>query len=62
MSYLENWPYSSVPGHSPDSSDVSTEAEETPLLRFVARKLLAIVESCYQSTISENRLRSLNVE
>jgi hypothetical protein len=31
---------SSVVGYSPDSNDVSTEAEESPLLRAVTRKRL----------------------
>jgi hypothetical protein len=29
-----------VAGYLPDSNDVSTEAEESPLLRFVTRKRL----------------------
>jgi hypothetical protein len=36
----DNWRYSSVAGCSPDSSGVSTEAENTQLLRFVSRKRL----------------------
>jgi hypothetical protein len=40
-SYLEdNWHYSSVAGYSPDSNNVSTEAGESSLLRFVTRKRL----------------------
>jgi hypothetical protein len=40
-SYLEDsWRYSSVAGYSPDSNNVSTEAGESPLLRFVTRKCL----------------------
>jgi hypothetical protein len=31
---------SSVVGYSPDSNDVNTEAEESPLLKSVARKRL----------------------
>jgi hypothetical protein len=40
-SYLEdNWRYSAVAGYSPDSNDVSKEAEESSLLGFVTRKRL----------------------
>jgi hypothetical protein len=38
---LVNWSKSSVVGHSPGSNDVSTEVEESPLLRFVTGKRLA---------------------
>jgi hypothetical protein len=31
-----------VAGYSPDSNDVSTEADESPLLRSVTRKRLVI--------------------
>jgi hypothetical protein len=43
----------------------ATEAEESPLLRFVTRKhcrAIAIVESGYQVKTSESRLRRLSVE
>jgi hypothetical protein len=36
----KRWRCSSVVGYSPDSKDVSTEAEESSLLRDVARKRL----------------------
>jgi hypothetical protein len=34
----KRWRYSSVVGHSPDSNDVSIEAEESALLEAVTRK------------------------
>jgi hypothetical protein len=40
---VESWEdgvESSVAGYSPDSNDVSTKAEESPLLRSVTRKRL----------------------
>jgi hypothetical protein len=33
----KRWRYVSVVGYSPDSNDVSTEAEASPLLRAVTR-------------------------
>jgi hypothetical protein len=48
---------------------VTAEAKESPLLRLVTRKRLVkprrgigIVESCYQVTTSESRLRRFSVE
>jgi hypothetical protein len=45
------------------------EAEDSPLLRFVTWKHLvktlqrnSLLESCYQATTSESRLRRLSVE
>jgi hypothetical protein len=35
-----NWVDSSGVGYSPDSNDVSTEAEESPLLRAVTKQRL----------------------
>jgi hypothetical protein len=35
-----NWNKNSVVGYSPDSNDVSIEAEESPFLRFVTGKRL----------------------
>jgi hypothetical protein len=44
----KRWRYSSVDssvvGYSPDSYDVSTEAEEPPLLETVARERLVKIE------------------
>jgi hypothetical protein len=36
----KRWRYSSVVGYSPDSNDVSTKAEESPLLRAVTKQRL----------------------
>jgi hypothetical protein len=36
----KRWRYSSVVGYSPDNNDVNTEAEESPLLRAVAKQQL----------------------
>jgi hypothetical protein len=38
----KRWRYSSVVGYSPDSKEVSTEAEESPLLRAVAKQRLVM--------------------
>jgi hypothetical protein len=43
----------------------ATEAEESPLLRFVTRKHcggIAVEENCYHVKTSESRLRRLSVE
>jgi hypothetical protein len=37
---LVNWSNGSVVGYLPDSNDMSTEAEESPLLRSITRKQL----------------------
>jgi hypothetical protein len=37
---LVNWNNSSVVGHSPDSNDVITEVEDSPLLRSITSKQL----------------------
>jgi hypothetical protein len=50
--------------YPPERNDVSIEAEKYPSL-FVTRKYcrgIAIVESCYQVTTSESRLRRLGVQ
>jgi hypothetical protein len=36
----KRWRYSSVVGYSPESNDVRTEAEESPLLRSVTKQRL----------------------
>jgi hypothetical protein len=36
----KKWRYSSVAGYSPNGNDVSTEAEESPLLRAVTKQRL----------------------
>jgi hypothetical protein len=58
-----SWRYSSVAGYSPDSNDVTMEADESLVkIRYqetptenTAEKV--IVESCYNVTTSESRLR-----
>jgi hypothetical protein len=41
---LFNWSNGAVVGYSPDSNDVSTEAEEFPLLRSVTGKRLVTAD------------------
>jgi hypothetical protein len=36
----KKWRYSSVVGYSPDSNDVNTEVEESPMLRAVTKQRL----------------------
>jgi hypothetical protein len=40
MEAEKRWRYSSVVGYSPDNNDMSTEAEESPLLRAVTKQRL----------------------